>query len=330
MFNNSRAFGKGLPRRDCAKCSRNYGMMQGISFQQWQLGPGISLCVECSNPESVTACAITRTARCNKATAAEYDNHDLDNPFAKGSFRWVAKGIYVEGDRKGQPCVCKWFKKRGSMENDCLTSELDTANEAISLIALWNKEKFIDREIRVNSPEIWTFDNNDGGSGWGGVRVLQEPFIVNYEKFNSNNGWNTSSFSWARVMQAVSHFSYHVSNGQSLLCDLQGAVYRNGVILTDPAINSKAGKFGPADLGEKGISSFFARHVCNEFCRSLWRRPTCQQVFHIERRGSTMEVSSRASRPEMSEEPSRKRRRIGDEGDGDDTAWRPSSDSYSK
>ena len=34
--------------------------------------------------------------------------------------------------------------------------------------------------------------------------------------------------------------------------------------LTDPAICSRARDYGPTDLGEKGIQSFFKTHVCNK------------------------------------------------------------------
>jgi hypothetical protein len=44
---------------------------------------------------------------------------------------------------------------------------------------------------------------------------------------------------WPRVMQALSHFSYHQSGGQHVLCDLQGGVYRDGIVLTDPAVLSR-------------------------------------------------------------------------------------------
>ena len=36
----------------------------------------------------------------------------------------------------------------------------------------------------------------------------------------------------------LSHYSYHVSNGAYLLCDLQGGVYKDGVVLTDPVVMS--------------------------------------------------------------------------------------------
>lgn len=36
-------------------------------------------------------------------------------------------------------------------------------------------------------------------------------------------GWvNPTGVGWSDCFQALSHFSYHVTNGQHLLCDLQG------------------------------------------------------------------------------------------------------------
>lgn len=52
---------------------------------------------------------------------------------------------------------------------------------------------------------------------------LVEPYIEDFEKFNSNSGWAPVTGNlWSDVMQALSHFSYHNSGGQYLLCSLQG------------------------------------------------------------------------------------------------------------
>ena len=42
-------------------------------------------------------------------------------------------------------------------------------------------------------------------------------------------------------MQALSHYSYHFSDGQRLVCDLQGGHYGEYYILTDPVIEVKGG-----------------------------------------------------------------------------------------
>ena len=65
-----------------------------------------------------------------------------------------------------------------------------------------------------------------------------------------------------------------------MLCDLQGGVYRDGAVLTDPVILSRNKLYGLTDLGPTGISSFFSRHVCVRAHRivrmsrrpCLWRR----------------------------------------------------------
>jgi hypothetical protein len=68
---------------------------------------------------------------------------------------------------------------------------------------------------------------------------LWSPFVHNWTKFNSNSGWSSSTGTEQDlVMQALSHYSYHTSGGQFLVCDLQGGIYRDGVIL-DPIILSR-------------------------------------------------------------------------------------------
>ena len=49
--------------------------------------------------------------------------------------------------------------------------------------------------------------------------------------------------------QALSHFSFHFSNGQHLLCDLQGGGYDTHYVLTDPAVLSVNKDFGVTDGG---------------------------------------------------------------------------------
>jgi hypothetical protein len=70
--------------------------------------------------------------------------------------------------------------------------------------------------IFLNTPEIWTFDDTK-------EKCLIEPMIENFEKFNSNTGWaSVTGTAWVEAMQVLSHFSYHDSNRQFLLCDIQG------------------------------------------------------------------------------------------------------------
>jgi len=102
-------------------------------------------------------------------------------------------------------------------------------------------------------------------------------------------------------MQALSHYSYHVSSGQFVLCDLQGGIYSDGAIITDPVIISRsAGTYGPTDLGPDGILNFFGHHVCNKFCHSTWTKPRETRRMYAPKASTSMVVTTQHSRPQLS------------------------------
>ena len=68
-------------------------------------------------------------------------------------------------------------------------------------------------------------------------------------------------------------FSYHVTERELLLCDLQGGMYKNQLVLSNPVILSPGREYGVTDLGLNGIINFFHQHTCNKYCRSGWMRP---------------------------------------------------------
>ncbi|KAJ6789691.1 hypothetical protein PWT90_00555 [Aphanocladium album] len=166
----------------------------------------------------------SRSGRHNLSSRGTIDADDLENPFAKGMFRWVAEGRYTSGPRSGQPAVLKWFKSGSVFSEDFFKYDIKAVDKALE----------------------------------GGLRedekILVEPFIDDYQKFNSNTGWTNDDDGWAEVMQALSHFSYHISGGFYVLCDLQGGIYAREVVLSDPVILSRTRQFGVTDLGPDGIS----------------------------------------------------------------------------
>jgi hypothetical protein len=171
-------------------------------------------------------------------------------------------------------------------------------HKALEIITQWNLERLDKRTVKMSMPEVWTFMERTIQAG---QKVLVEPYILKFQKFNSNSGWFDNSLPWCRAMQALSHYSYHVSNGQTLLCDLQGGIYQDGVILTDPVISSEDSCYGPTDLGPRGISAFFYYHICNEYCSSAWRIPILLQPYYVNTKGTTMEsVPIRHSRLPLS------------------------------
>ena len=93
--------------------------------------------------------------------------------------------------------------------------------------------------------------------------MILEPMIRDFKKLNSNTGWCIRDESLMDdIAQALSHFSYHVTRGNQIICDIQGGNFNKGFALSDPVIMSnKKGQFGKTDLGKDGIITFFAHHV---------------------------------------------------------------------
>lgn len=132
------------------------------------------------------------------------------------------QGIYIEGARIGQRCVSKQFKTGSVYEDHYFDEELSIISHSQAIIDSFNAANILPgQKILLNRPEIWE-------SIPDGCRSLIEPMIENFEKFNSNSGW-TSGGEWSNALQALSHFSYHNSGGQFLLCDLQGGSYSDGL-----------------------------------------------------------------------------------------------------
>ncbi|KAK4465919.1 kinase-like domain-containing protein [Cladorrhinum samala] len=273
--------------RTCADCRRDLPRTSYTS-NQYSKGEGLSRCAGCVHGHhyDVADSAPSDSGRYNASTRAEFPNESLSNPFASGAFRWVAKGRYTEGSRAGQACVCKWFKTGTVFEEDFFALDIKAVGKALEIVNRFNQLNVVDKTIKINVPEVWTFDRLSGS--WAGVKCLQEPFIQNYQKFNSNTGWVDTTRRWAQIMQALSHFSYHVSGGNYVLCDLQGGIYRDEVVLSDPVILSRTREYGVTDLGPEGISSFFSQHGCTVYCRPTWTRPANPVQFFEPRMSTSM------------------------------------------
>jgi len=173
------------------------------------------------------------------------------------------------------------------------------ASEAAAKYAReFNRKTGSSKPVRFIKPIVDRCTNSCGVEFvWGlnaefkpGEFVLIEPFIGwNYEKFNSNSG--DINRNCGVSMEALSHFSYHMSNGQELLCDLQGVKTDEEYILTDPVICSVAGTYGLTDLGNAGIVAFFRNHKCTSLCNPSWRRPDVAGAPRIPAvRGTTFRI----------------------------------------
>ena len=80
------------------------------------------------------------------------------------------------------------------------------------------------------------------------------------------------------IPQCFSHFTWSVTDGRKLVCDLQGVWNAvDGFVLTDPVIHSAGNghKYGRTDKGDSGIMNFFQTHRCSKLCVRLGlKRPS--------------------------------------------------------
>eukprot|EP00171_Calliarthron_tuberculosum_P005788 IDg5788t1 len=222
---------------------------------------------------------IAPTARENDAVTARIFQGELKHPYAQGKLRYTVRGVYTSGTRKNQLCIIKWPKTHHSTSIDPFKNDLKVAKAALFYINQWNAAGFTNQLVRLNMPVVWRLAAGTGHPI--GMRVLVEPFIPNFRKWNSNTGWADTSAPWGRVMQALSHHSYHVSGGRSLVCDLEGGLYGDHTVVTDPVVCSTSRSYGQTDMGAEGISNFFARHKCNEYCHPSWKKPRHPRVYFV-------------------------------------------------
>uniref|UniRef100_A0A7S0DZW1 Alpha-type protein kinase domain-containing protein n=1 Tax=Hanusia phi TaxID=3032 RepID=A0A7S0DZW1_9CRYP len=99
----------------------------------------------------------------------------------------------------------------------------------------------------------------------GGGATNVEAFLEGeYTKHNDNYG---NILTEDVFPHALSHFSWRITRGRLMLCDIQGV----NRVYTDAQIHSNvtSWSFGRGDYGEFGMEKFFASHECNEICRLL-------------------------------------------------------------
>ncbi len=129
-------------------------------------------------------------------------------------------------------------------ENAHWQHDVDVVEKALDIVTRFNEGTFVDKPIKVNRATVWM-----GIESYNkGQRYLVEPFIEHWQKWNSNSGWAFNSDEWSEIMQALSHFSFHATKGELVLCDLQGGIFQDGAVISDPVILSRtAGSYGSVD-----------------------------------------------------------------------------------
>lgn len=208
----------------------------------------------------------------------------LSGPFFYNENEYIGSGafraVYKARDAStNQPVVAKKFRNFNPLHERYWAEDMKASQQSQVLSQMFNQETKTDKPIRFIIPVMCNCLLNIPPPFISGEKVLIEPYLGKnvYRKFNSNSGWEDKNCGFS--MGAFSHFTYHITNGSMLVCDLQGVKKNNEYILTDPVICSLSQSYGMTDLGEAGIRSFFANHDCTILCKSTWRKHSSPQKY---------------------------------------------------
>ena len=101
----------------------------------------------------------------------------------EGKYKTVTKGTY----KSGTPAADKFLKTGVTFSSNCFEDDKIAAEAALPYVAGFHN--YIENEtayrgrvsIKVNIPEVWTQSNGS----LAGQKILREPYINNFKKFNS-------------------------------------------------------------------------------------------------------------------------------------------------
>lgn len=178
-----------------------------------------------------------------------------------------------------QDCVAK-IAKNPKEERKTYFSEIEMQCECKTLAQAYNNRNPTKR-VDFIVPFVVEFPHKLAADGKPMLMGAEVQLKGAYKKFSNNFGFVADE--GELTPQAFSHFTYEVSNGTLLVCDIQGVDGLTQDTYTDPQIHSSAGNgvflYGNGDIGSDGIREFFATHRCNGICRSLALPDRSRQTF---------------------------------------------------
>ncbi len=239
--------------RFCAKCKQPLPLLS-YELAEWVKDDGVRRCKAC-----VLAAEPQESGRHNESDSCKFIPGRKHSRFMSSCFLHVEEGKYKGGERDGQDCVGKWLKQGTASSSDEFAFEIKAVDKAQEIVKQYNQIYNPSVPFSINFlPEVLQLQDR----GRDACLVLCEPFIEDCHKFNSNSGWYCEYKVYHRLAQAFSHFSYHITAGNYLVCDLQGGFEdEKEIALSSPAILSRTGEFGDTDLGIDGIDNFFMHQL---------------------------------------------------------------------
>jgi hypothetical protein len=194
------------------------------------------------------------------------------NPFAKGSIRFAFYGQFSSDD---SPFVEVVFKELASANPKANTFIVYREHLEIQAIAQFLAEQFNAEQQRLfrNSIPIVYADAHLVQQKANPSKIYQVERRMHQEwrKWNNNSG-GVSLSEYSTILQAFSHWTYHITSGRLMVVDLQGVKVERAYLLTDPALHCDdllRFRETRTNLGVKGMHQFFRTHVCSDVCSKL-------------------------------------------------------------
>ena len=196
------------------------------------------------------------------------------SPFAKGSLRYA---YYGQCAKEGTPFVDVVYKELANTRFEDSTFSIYQQHLEVQAIAQYLAQRFNTdhQQLLMNSILISYADASLVQSKRRPTNIYQMEIRMHQEwyKWNNNSG-GVSLTEYSTVLQAFSHWTYHVTDGRLMIVDLQGVKADHIYLLTDPAMHCDdilRFRETRTNLGVKGMHEFFRTHVCNSICASLSR-----------------------------------------------------------
>ena len=242
----------------------------------------------------------------------DFEMHPMGVGESRLAFRCRIRDGCYRGYTEGSYCITKIFKNESCYSHMSVSAcDVHMQVRARHLAQTFSDEccptKYGEPcDIHVRDAALGCFEEDESFIDTRGRNIhvqAGEEFLLereirgSFEKFNSNSGWSSGR---DPILDAFSHWSWVHTDGEELVCDLQGhreeddglphAGSRYYYLLTDPAICTQGHEYGESDLGQAGIDAFFAGHVCNGWCQHLdieYERPRCSSYTILRRQATS-------------------------------------------
>ena len=207
--------------------------------------------------------------------------------FAEGVSRRAYRAMrWTPREKYGQKAVVKEYKSSYTWAQGDWDVAVNTYKKAKEFADGFN----VAAESRTNCPikmvdcdiQKVTRRSTEGRPKLNEWVMVEDYLEGDFQKYISNSGWvKPRCVQEYQSMPAFAHWSWVHSKGSQMVCDLQGVLYPDKYVLTDPAILSVEGSYGSTDLALVGMGLFFSTHQCTDVCRSLGivdKRPDLSQI----------------------------------------------------